>query len=63
MNSGIAEQVQKGVTIPRSDANTLPEYFLSPANTFLTFSGGRNERIIETKNIITAKSSKILIVS
>ena len=63
INKGIAEQVQNGVIIPRSDANTLPEYFLSPDSTFLIFYGGKKERIIETIKIMTANNIIIFMVS
>ena len=63
INKGMALQVQNGVIIPRRDASTLPEYFLSPANTFLTFSGGRNERMMETTKIMTANNISIFMVS
>ncbi|EKE25415.1 MAG: hypothetical protein ACD_5C00168G0001 [uncultured bacterium] len=49
--------------IPRSDAKILPTYFFSCERIFLIFSGGKNERIIDTTKIITNKSKIILIVS
>lgn len=30
-NNGIAEQVQNGLIIPKSEANTLPKYFFQEA--------------------------------
>jgi len=62
-NNGTAEQEQKGVIIPKSEAKMLPIYFFSCERIFLIFSGGKNERMIETAKIITNKSKRILIVS
>ena len=62
-NNGIAEQEQNGVIIPKSEAIILPVYLFLWDNTFLIFSGGRYERIIETAKIMTDKRINIFIVS
>jgi hypothetical protein len=41
IKSGMAEQVQKGVIIPKREAKILPKYLLSCERIFLIFSGGR----------------------
>ena len=62
-NKGIAEQEQKGVIIPKSEASTLPTYLFLWDKIALIFSGGKYERIIETQKIITEIKISILIVS
>ena len=62
-NRGIAEQVQKGVIIPNSEAVTLPVYLPLWDKMALIFSGGRYERIIETIKIITVSRMNIFMVS
>jgi hypothetical protein len=62
-NNGIAEQEQKGVIIPSSEAKTLPTYLFLRESIALIFSGGRYDRIIDTTNIITDRRINILIVS
>ena len=44
MNSGTAEQEQKGVTTPKAAALTVPMTTPRPARAARTFSGGTYER-------------------
>ena len=48
MNSGTAEQEQKGVTMPSSAASTLPADSRLPARTRRVRSGVKNERTMPT---------------
>ena len=59
----MAEQEQKGVIIPKSEANVFPTYLFLWERITRIFSGGRYERIIETTKIIKAKRTKIFNVS
>jgi hypothetical protein len=63
MNTGIAEQLQKGVTIPSRAATTLPRYWWRKLKIFRVFSGGKKLRIIATTKIIRASMIKIFKVS
>jgi hypothetical protein len=50
--SGIAEQEQKGVTIPSNEAITLPANNDFPSSAFLVFSGEKYVLIIPTRKMI-----------
>lgn len=63
MNSGILEQLQKGVIPPRQALKMFPASPLTFPKTFLVFSGGKNDCKIPTKNIRTDIKIKILVVS
>jgi hypothetical protein len=60
---GIAEHEQKGVTIPKTDASTLPTNKGFPSRAFLVFSGEKKVlmiptiKMINTNNIITFGTS------
>jgi hypothetical protein len=62
-NNGMAEQEQKGVMIPKREAKIFPTYLFLRDNIALIFSGGKYERIIETKKIITKSKRNIFMVS
>jgi hypothetical protein len=61
--SGIAEQEQNGVIIPKSDARIFPTYLFLRESIARIFSAGKYERIMETEKIITANKINIFIVS
>jgi hypothetical protein len=63
MKSGTAEQEQKGVTIPRSAARTLPTDSRFPARMARVRSGVKKDRTIPTAKTISVKSSSTLGVS
>ena len=48
INSGTAEQEQKGVTIPKRAASTLPANSLFPERKALVFSGVKKLRMMPT---------------
>jgi hypothetical protein len=57
---GIAEQEQKGVTIPSEAAITLPVKSDLPSSAFRVLSGEKYVRIIPTKNIISVSNINTL---
>jgi hypothetical protein len=59
----MAEQEQKGVIIPRSEARMFPTYLFLRDNIARIFSGGKYDLIIETAKIMTDRRMNILIVS
>jgi len=62
-NKGTALQEQNGVKIPSSAANIFPKHLFLPEDKITrVFSGGKNERIIDTKKIIIESKIRILIV-
>jgi len=64
INSGTAEQVQNGVTIPNPAAIILPINSFLPCKSFLVRSSGvKNERIIPTPKTTNIKSKKTFGVS
>ena len=63
MNMGIAEQEQKGVTMPSRAARKLPTYSLWLPRSFRDFSGGKKLRMIATPKMITTRSRNTFIVS
>jgi hypothetical protein len=64
INNGTAEHEQNGVTIPiRAASKLLIIGNLAFERNFFVFSGGKYDRISETKNMIIASSKIILIVS
>lgn len=62
-NSGIAEQVQKGVTIPKHAATILPIYFFSWLRIALVLAGGKKDLMNETIKIMLTNNKNILIIS
>lgn len=60
--SGMAEQEQKGVTIPKRLAIILPTSNGLPSNDFRVFSGEKKERIIPTRKITMSRSRKTFMV-
>ena len=60
MNSGTAEQEQKGVMIPNPAAATVPTTAFRPASALRTFSGATNDRRNETRVTIPVSSSMTL---
>ena len=63
INSGMLEQLQKGVIPPRQALKIFPAIPLTFPKTFFVFSGGKNDCRIPTKNIRTDIKMKILVVS
>ena len=63
MNSGTAEQLQNGVTMPRPAAMTLPVVSRRPRSSARVRSGLKNERTMPTPNTTIVSSSSTLTVS
>jgi hypothetical protein len=59
-NKGIAEQEQKGVTMPSIEAKMFPVKVDFPSNIFLVFSAENQVRIIPTKKMINVSNSNTL---
>jgi hypothetical protein len=60
---GTAEQEQKGVTIPKSPARPLPRYWRLLERMRRVLSGGKYERIMAIKKMITVRRRNTLMVS
>ena len=63
MNSGQAEQEQKGVTTPRRAASTWATKRFLPARKRLVRSGGKKLLTTATTNMMVTSKKKILVVS
>ena len=63
MNSGTAEQEQKGVMTPSNAASILPYDSRLPARMRLVRSGLKKERVMPTKKTTMSKSSSTFGVS
>ena len=63
MNSGTAEQLQKGVTMPRLAAMTLPVTSRRPRSRARVRSGLKNERTTPMPKTTMASRSSTLTVS
>jgi hypothetical protein len=60
MNSGTAEQEQKGVTTPSRAASTSPRVSFRPARMARVRSGVKKERTSPTPKTTRSRSMKIL---
>ena len=63
MNSGTAEQLQKGVTMPRLAARTLPVASRRPCSRARVRSGLKNERTTPTPKTTSVSRSSTFTLS